>query len=67
MLALGSEIMENNIDENDLDWLIAEEINSCNGYSHSCYLKNLIEMQRRGEITEEEIVEKLKEYYGEEA
>ncbi len=50
---------------NDFDWIVSEEINSCNGCSSSCYLKELIEQQRNGEITEEEIIEKLKEYYGE--
>lgn len=56
---------ENNTNSNDFDWIVSEEINSCNGCSSSCYLKELIEQQRNGEITEEEIIEKLKEYYGE--
>ena len=56
---------ENNTNSNDFDWRVSEEINSCNGCSGSCYLRELIEKQRNGEITEEEIVEKLKEYYGE--
>ena len=56
---------ENNTNSNDFGWIVSEEINSCNGCSGSCYLRELIEKQRNGEITEEEIVEKLKEYYGE--
>lgn len=53
------------MDNNDLEWMISEEINTCNGCSSSCYLKKLIDMQKEGLITEEEIIEKLKEYYGE--
>lgn len=60
---IGSDFMDTNfIDE----WDIAEEINKCDGCSSSCYLRTLIEEQRKGNITEDEIIEKLKEYYGEE-
>lgn len=55
------------MDTNFIDeWDIAEEINKCDGCSSSCYLRTLIEEQRKGNITEDEIIEKLKEYYGEE-
>ena len=46
--------------------VVNEEINKGDGCSGSCFLKELIEEQRKGLITEEEIVERLKEYYGEE-
>lgn len=57
---------DNNNNFNDLEWVVSEEINKCDGCSGSCFLKELIEEQRKGLITEEEIVERLKEYYGEE-
>lgn len=57
---------DNNNNFNDLEWVVSEEINKCDGCSESCFLKELIEEQRKGLITEEEIVERLKEYYGEE-
>ena len=57
---------DNNNNFNDLELIVREEINKCDGWSGSCFLRELIEEQRKGLITEEEIVEKLKEYYGEE-
>ena len=50
----------NNNNFNDLEWIVSEEINKCDGCSGSCFLRELIEEQRKGLITEEEIVEKLK-------
>ena len=50
----------NNNDNNkfdDLEWIVSEEINKCDGCSGSCFLRELIEEQRKGLITEEEIVE----------
>lgn len=57
---------ENNNNVDIDEWMISEEINKCDGCSGSCFLGKLIEMNRQGLITEEEIIERLKEYYGEE-
>lgn len=46
-------------------WKLAEEINQIDGLNASLYLKELIEKEKRGLITTEEIIELLKKHYGE--
>jgi len=47
------------------EWIDAININKIDGNEPSEFLKELIELNIEGKITEEEILVKLKEYYGE--
>ena len=44
-------------------WEIAKNLNKIDGLDASDYLENLIEENKKGKITKEEIISKLKEYY----
>lgn len=46
-------------------WQLAEKINQIDGLEASSYLKELIEKEKKGLITTEEIIKLLKEHYGE--
>lgn len=46
-------------------WAIAEAINNSDGIIPSNYLKKLIEENKDEKLTNEQILEKLKEHYGE--
>lgn len=46
-------------------WTLAEKINQIDGLDASLYLKELIEKEKSGLITTEEIIELLKKHYGE--
>ncbi len=50
--------------EKDL-WDLAEKINQIDGLSASDYLKELMEKEKLGLITTDEIIELLKKHYGE--
>lgn len=50
---------------NEEIWRIAEAINKSDGLIPSNYLKELIEENKKEKMTEEEMVEKLKENYSE--
>lgn len=50
---------------NEEIWRIAEAINESDGLIPSNYLKELIEENKKEKMTEEEMVEKLKENYSE--
>ena len=52
-------------DSMDVLWELAEKINQIDGLDASLYLKELIEKEKAGLITTEEIIELLKKYYGE--
>lgn len=49
----------------DVLWELAEKINQIDGLDASLYLKELIEKEKSGLITTEEIIELLKKHYGE--
>ena len=46
-------------------WTLAEKINQIDGLDASLYLKELIEKEKAGLMTTEEIIELLKKHYGE--
>lgn len=46
-------------------WTLAEKINQIDGLDASLYLKELIEKEKAGLITTEEIIKLLKKHYGE--
>lgn len=46
-------------------WTLAEKINQIDGLDASLYLKELIEKEKAGLMTTEEIIKLLKKYYGE--
>lgn len=46
-------------------WTIAEAINNSDGIMPSNYLKELIEKSEKEGLTNEELLEKLKEHYSE--
>ena len=46
-------------------WTLAEKINQIDGLDASLYLKELIEKEKTGLMTTEEIIKLLKKYYGE--
>lgn len=46
------------------EWILAKAINKIDALSASDYLNELIEQEKMGKITTEEMVIKIKEYYG---